>query len=71
MKDRNTSTFKTRQEMANELGICAKTLRRKIKSSGLNISPGLLNLKEQKMIYNLIVKNGTDLSHHNRNDNVS
>ncbi len=42
--------LKTRQEVANELGISAKTLNRRIKDATLTISSGLLTIKEQKMI---------------------
>jgi len=42
--------LKTRQEVANELGISAKTLNRRIKDVTLSISSGLLTIKEQKMI---------------------
>ncbi len=39
--------------MANELGISPRTLSRKIKKSGLIISPGLLTIKDQKAIYKI------------------
>lgn len=42
---------KTRQELANELGVSYHTLRRRIKDHSLNISPRkYLSPKEQKLI---------------------
>lgn len=45
--------LKTRQEIANELGISAKTLNRRIKEAALHISSGLLTIKEQELIFAL------------------
>jgi len=42
--------LKTRQEIANELGVSTKTLNRRIKEAALNISPGLLTHREQQLI---------------------
>ena len=42
---------KTRYQIADEYGICTKTLYRWIKEKKLNISKGLLTPKEQKIIY--------------------
>lgn len=47
--------LKTRQELANELGISYKTLFRKIQQAKLHISPGLLTLKEQIQIIMLFM----------------
>ena len=71
MKDRNTPTFKTRQEIANELGISRRTLLRKMKESQLDVPNGRLDHISQEKIYSLFYKNGMDLSHLNRNHNVS
>lgn len=43
--------FKTRQEIATELGISVSTFRRKLKKKGISLSGGLLNLSEQNRIY--------------------
>lgn len=43
--------FKTRQEIATELGISVSTFRRKLKKKGITLSGGLLNLSEQNRIY--------------------
>ncbi len=45
--------LKTRQEIAIELGISAKTLNRRIKEAALNISSGLLTISEQQLILSL------------------
>jgi DNA-binding transcriptional regulator LsrR (DeoR family) len=45
--------LKTRQEIANELGISTKTLNRRIKEAALNISSGLLTIHEQQLILSL------------------
>jgi transposase len=42
---------KSRQEVANEYGISAKTMARWLKKEGLEISKGLLTPKEQAIIY--------------------
>lgn len=40
----------TRKEMAHLLGISTRTLRRKIKSKGLHLDSGLLDVEQQKTI---------------------
>jgi predicted site-specific integrase-resolvase len=45
------SKAKTRQEIANELGISTKILRRWIKDNQLFIPAGILSEKYQKLIY--------------------
>jgi len=42
---------KTRQQVADEYGVSAKTLLRWIKSRNLSIENGLLTPAEQKIIY--------------------
>ena len=50
-KETSTSAFKTRQEMAKELGISISTFRRKLKAKNIALSGGLLNLEEQSIVY--------------------
>jgi hypothetical protein len=51
-KEKNIkSVFKTRQEMAKELGISVRTLRRKLIAKSIVLNGGLLNLNEQNRIY--------------------
>lgn len=44
------SKAKTRQDMANELGMCTKTFRRWIKKKGIELPSGLLSEYQQKRI---------------------
>ena len=48
------SKLKTRQEIANELGISTRTLKRRISESGIKISSGLLSVRDQELILNLL-----------------
>lgn len=50
-KNNATTPFKTRQEIAKELGISVRTLQRKLKKKSIILSGGLLNLSEQNKIY--------------------
>jgi len=43
---------KTKQDMANEYGVCLKTFVRWLKKHNIKISRGLITPKEQKEIYN-------------------
>lgn len=49
-------TLKTRQQIAEELGIDRKTLYNKIKQANIQISNGLLTLQEQQLIYQFFGK---------------
>lgn len=49
----NNEKLKTRQEIANELGISYKTLYRKLKAAKLEISSGILSFEEIDKIKNL------------------
>lgn len=44
---------KTRQQIATELGICVKTLKRKLTHAKITLPAGLLTPKEQTIIYEL------------------
>lgn len=45
--------FKTKQEIANEVGICVKTLNSKLKRSNIELPKGLIPPKDQQIIYDL------------------
>jgi predicted DNA-binding protein (UPF0251 family) len=45
------SKEKTRQEMAEEYGVCRKTFYTMLKKAGIKLTSGLLTPKEQKEIY--------------------
>lgn len=49
---------KTRQQIAAELGICVKTLMRKLANANIILPPGLLTPKEQDLIYRLFNAKG-------------
>jgi abortive infection bacteriophage resistance protein len=42
---------KSKQQIANEYGICTKTLARWLRAEGILINRGLINPKKQKIIY--------------------
>ena len=42
---------KSREQIANEYGICVRTLRRWIQKKKLTIKNGLISPKEQELIY--------------------
>jgi hypothetical protein len=42
---------KTRQILADEFGICVKTLNRRIKKANIKVEPGVLLPKTLKIIY--------------------
>ncbi len=44
-------TAKTRQQIAEEYGVCTKTLNKWLRTNNINIGRGLITPKEQKMIY--------------------
>ena len=43
--------LKTRQEIAQEYGIVRETLYRKLKSAGIVLKRGLMNVEDQEKIY--------------------
>ena len=45
--------FKTRQEIANEIMICPKTLNKKLQQNNVQLTKGLISPKEQQIIYDL------------------
>jgi hypothetical protein len=45
--------FKTRQEIANEIGICVKTLNSKLQQNNVQLAKGLITPKNQEIIYSL------------------
>ncbi len=48
--------LKSRQEMANLLGISTKTLQRRMKDAGIIVSNGLLTIHDQKSILEIFYK---------------
>jgi len=46
-----TIQAKTRQEMANEFGVCRKTFYNMLKKANIQLSGSLITPLEQKMIY--------------------
>ena len=48
--------LKTRQEIAQEYGIVRETLYRKLKSAGIVLKRGLVNVEDQERIYKLLGK---------------
>lgn len=50
----NRQQFKTRKEIAAEIGISRNTLARRLKSAKLELPPGLLTLEEAVLIKNLV-----------------
>jgi len=48
--------LKTRQEIAQEYGIVRETLYRKLKSAGIVLKRGLMNVEDQEKIYKLLGK---------------
>jgi hypothetical protein len=42
---------KTRQELANEFGICEKTFNKYLKAAKIKLPSGLVFLKDQERIY--------------------
>lgn len=49
-------SFKTRKEIAEELGISTRTLRRWLKQKEIHLPRTLLGPKEQKIIYDAVGK---------------
>jgi DNA invertase Pin-like site-specific DNA recombinase len=43
--------YKTRQQIARELGVSRRTFYRMLKRKGINLTPGLITPKEQEKIY--------------------
>ncbi len=52
MKDTTKGVCETRQQLAEEYGICSKTLKKLLKKNGIILKEGLLTPKIQEMIYN-------------------
>ncbi|MEM8524755.1 MAG: hypothetical protein AAGG68_08925 [Bacteroidota bacterium] len=50
-KKHESNTPKTRQQVAEEYGICYKTLMRRLKKLSIILPKGLLFAKQQKHIY--------------------
>ena len=46
-----SSKAKTRQEIANEYGICTKTLKKWLALNNITLGRGLIPPKDQKLIY--------------------
>jgi len=42
---------KTRQQLADEYGICCKTFNKLLKKKGIKLDKGLITPKDQKIIY--------------------
>ena len=43
--------MKTRQQIANEYGICTKTFNKWLKEAKFNLKRGLINPRSQELIY--------------------
>lgn len=50
-EERSDLRPKTRQEIAKELNICSKTLRRRLLAAGIDLPGGLVLPADQKRIY--------------------
>jgi transposase-like protein len=49
-----SSTVKTRQQIATEYGICVKTLKKWLKKHDLTIPAGLVTPRDQTRIYEIL-----------------
>jgi predicted DNA-binding protein (UPF0251 family) len=49
--------LKTRQEIALEMGVSPRTLSRRIKEAAIQVSSGLLTMRDQELIRALFVQN--------------
>jgi DNA-directed RNA polymerase specialized sigma54-like protein len=47
--------LKTRKEIAHELGISPRTLRRWIRNKSIKLPTGLLNIKYQKLLFDKLL----------------
>jgi hypothetical protein len=54
MNEVNQIIFKSRQQMANEYGICPKTFLKVLKKHGIKLGKGLISPKVQILIKNKI-----------------
>jgi hypothetical protein len=52
MTGNSTTSLKTRQQMADEYGICRKTFNKLLKRKNITIKRGLITPKDQMNIYN-------------------
>jgi hypothetical protein len=50
--DHSTTPFKTKQQMADEYGICRKTFNKLLKRKNISVKRGLITPKDQLNIYN-------------------
>jgi len=49
--DSDSKYAKSKQQIANEYGICTKTLNKWLKEEKISIKRGLINPKKQEIIY--------------------
>jgi phage antirepressor YoqD-like protein len=49
--DSDSKYAKSKQQIANEYGICTKTLNKWLKEEKISIKRGLINPKKQEVIY--------------------
>jgi hypothetical protein len=54
MDPNNNEKFKTRKELANELGVCNKTLKKMLREKDIVIKRGLISPKDQELIYTIL-----------------
>lgn len=54
MKEKTNQVFKTRQQIAEEYGICIKTFCKKLKENGIVLNKGLISPNDQVEIYKKI-----------------
>jgi hypothetical protein len=54
IKHMDTQQFKSRKQFAQELGMCTKTLMRKLRALKYELPPGLISPERQVEIWNLL-----------------
>lgn len=59
--------FKSKQQIANELKICVKTLNKRLKKMGIIVPRGLIDPRTQRKIYDTF---GLHEEKRNRNTNI-
>ena len=51
---RQKSATKTKQQLADEYGVCSKTFNKWLKKHNIEVDRGLITPKEQKIIYSIL-----------------
>jgi hypothetical protein len=52
MMDNSATSLKTKQQMADEYGVCRKTFNKLLKRKNISVKRGLITPKDQMNIYN-------------------